>query len=143
MLMGYTGASNGVYAVQDDGTSPISPTAKGSWIKFDHAGTYNIAFSAQLAKSGGSGATISIWLQRYNGAVHNIDYTNTNVGLANNSTELVAAWNFFVDVSDGDRIRLAWHTTDPSAIIEARGPVTNGIDVPGIPSVIVTVNQVR
>lgn len=143
MLLGYTGASNGVTAVLDDGVTPITSATRGSWIKFDHAGTYNIAFSAQLAKSGGSGATISIWLQRYNGAIHNVEYTNTNVGLANNSTELVAAWNFFVDVAEGDRVRLAWHSTDSSAIIEAKGPVTNGIDIPGIPSVIVTVNQVR
>jgi hypothetical protein len=143
MLLGYTGAASGISAVQDDGVTPSTPTAKGSWIKFQNAGTYNLAFSAQLAKTGGSGATISIWLQKFNGAVHNIEYTNTNVGLANNSTELVAAWNFFVDVAAGDKIRLAWHTTDSSAIIEAKGPVTNGIDIPGIPSVIVTVNQVR
>jgi hypothetical protein len=142
MLLGYTGAASGVSAVQDDGT-PSTPTSKGSWIKFDEAGTYNIAFSAQLAKTGGSGATISIWLQKLNGSVSNMEYTNTNIGLGNNSTELVAAWNFFVDVNAGDRVRLAWHTTDPAAIIEAKGPVTNGVDIPGIPSVIVTVNQVR
>jgi hypothetical protein len=142
MLLGYTGSASGISAVKDDGT-PSTPTNKGSWIKFDHAGTYNIAFSAQLSKTGGSAATISIWLQKLNGSVSNLDYTNTNIGLANNSTEAFAAWNFFVDVNAGDRVRLAWHTTDVAAVIEAKGPVSNGVDIPGIPSVIVTVNQVR
>jgi hypothetical protein len=142
MLLGYTGSAYGVSAVKDDGTAS-TPTSKGSWIKFDNAGTYNIAFSAQLQKTGGSGATISIWLQKKNGTVSNLDYTNTNVGLGNNSTELVAAWNFFVDVQAGDQIRLAWHTTDTAAVIEGKLPVSNGVSIPGIPSVIVTVNQVR
>lgn len=142
MLIGYTGSANGISAVNDDG-SASTPTAKGSWIKFDHAGTYNIAFSAQLSKTGGSAATVSIWLQKLNGSVSNLDYTNTNIGLANNNTESFAAWNFFVDVNAGDKIRLAWHTTDPAAIIEAKTPVSNGVSIPGIPSVIVTVNQVR
>lgn len=143
MLMGYTGSANGISAVLDDGVTPVTPTTRGSWIKFDHAGTYNIAFSAQLEKTGGGDSLTSIWLQRYNGAVHNVDYTNTNVGMANNSTELVAAWNFFVDVAAGDRIRLAWHSSNGTVHIAEHPPVTNGIDVPGTPSVIVTVNQVR
>lgn len=143
MLLGYTGSSNGISAVLDDGVTPVSPAARGSWIKFDHAGTYNIAFSAQLEKTGGGDSLTSIWLQRYNGAVNNVDYTNTNLGMANNSTELVAAWNFFVDVAAGDRIRLAWHSSNGTVHIAEHPPVTNGIDVPGTPSVIVTVNQIR
>lgn len=142
MLLGYTGTAQGISAVNDDG-SASTPTAKGSWIKFDNAGTYNIAFSAQLSKTGGSAALVSIWLQKLNGSVTNLDYTNTNIGLANNSTEAFAAWNFFVDVNAGDRIRLAWHTTDAGAVIEAKAPVSNGVAIPGVPSVIVTVNQVR
>lgn len=142
MLLGNTGSASGVSLVADDGTA-LAPGARGSWMKFDEAGTYNIAFSAQLAKTGGQDSLVSIWLQRYNGASHNMEYTNTNLGMANNSTELVAAWNFFVDVAAGDRVRLAWHSTNVTTIIAAHLPVTNGIDVPGTPSVIVTVNQVR
>jgi hypothetical protein len=142
MLLGNTGSASGVSLVADDGTA-LAPGARGSWMKFDEAGTYNIAFSAQIAKTGGQDSLVSIWLQRYNGASHNVEYTNTNLGMANNSTELVAAWNFFVDVAAGDRVRLAWHSSNVTTIIAAHLPVSNGIDIPGTPSVIVTVNQVR
>lgn len=142
MLLGHIGSNNGVTVVTDSGATS-TPAAPGSWIKFDNAGTYNIAFSAQLQKSGGSPATVSIWLQKLNGSVHDIEYTNTNIGLGNNSTEEAAAWNFFVDVAAGDRVRLAWHTTDVGAVLQAAPPVSNGVTIPGIPSVIVTVNQVR
>jgi hypothetical protein len=142
MLLGHTDSSNGVTVVKDDG-SALAPGERGSWLKFDQGGTYNIAFSAQLAKTGGSADLVSIWLQKYNSNLHNIEYTNTNLGMANNSTELVAAWNFFVDVADGDRVRIAWHASNTTSVIAAHAPVTNGIDIPGTPSVIVTVNQVR
>jgi Collagen triple helix repeat (20 copies) len=142
MLLGHTDSSNGVTVVKDDG-SALAPGERGSWLKFDQGGTYNIAFSAQLAKTGGTADLVSIWLQRYNSTLHNIDYTNTNLGMANNSTELVAAWNFFVDVADGDRVRIVWHASNATSVIAAHAPVTNGIDIPGTPSIIVTVNQVR
>ena len=48
-----------------------------------------------------------------------------------------------VDVADGDRVRIAWHASNATSVIAAHAPVTNGIDIPGTPSVIVTVNQVR
>ena len=48
-----------------------------------------------------------------------------------------------VDVADGDRVRIAWHASNITSVIAAHAPVTNGIDIPGTPSVIVTVNQVR
>lgn len=143
MKLGYAGSANGISAVDDAG-NPSTPANSGSWIKFANPGTYNIAFSAQLTKTGGSAATISIWLRQKNGTIKNVDYTNTNITLANNSTEMAAAWNFFVDVSAGDQIQLAWHATDPSVQILAQGPTTvGGASIPGIPSVIVTVNQVR
>jgi hypothetical protein len=142
MLLGHTDTSSGVTVVKDDGT-PLAAGERGSWLKFDEAGTYNIAFSAQLAKTGGTADLVSIWLQRYNATMHNVDYSNTNLGMANNSTELVAAWNFFVDVGAGDRVRIAWHASNATSVIAAHAPVTNGIDIPGTPSVIVTVNQVR
>jgi len=142
MLLGHTDSSNGVTVVKDDG-SALAPGERGSWLKFDEGGTYNIAFSAQLAKTGGTADLVSIWLQRYNSNLHNIEYTNTNLGMANNSTELVAAWNFFVDVADGDRVRIVWHASNATSVIAAHAPVTNGIDIPGTPSVILTVNQIR
>ncbi len=142
MLLGHTETSDGVTLVNDEG-SPLDPGTRGSWLKFDEAGTYNIAFSAQLAKTGGSADLVSIWLQRYNSELHNVEYSNTNLGMANNSTELVAAWNFFVVVGAGDRVRIAWHASNATSVISAHSPVTNGIDIPGTPSVIVTVSQVR
>lgn len=141
MILRRTGTANGVSIVDSSG-NPSSDTHPGSLIKFANAGTYNIAFSAQMLKtSGGSLQTASIWLRK-NGQT--LDFSNTNIGFANNSTEMVAAWNFFVDVADGDTVELAWHVTDPSIQILAKAPYSDGgANIPGIPSVIVTVNQIR
>jgi hypothetical protein len=116
-------------------------TASGSKITFAHSGTYNIAFSAQMMKTGGSAATISIWLKQ-NGA--SLPYTNTDVTVGNNNSKFVAAWNFFVDVAAGDTVEVVWHSTDTSVKIWAEPEKTDGgATIPGIPSVILTVNQVR
>jgi hypothetical protein len=109
-----------------------------SRITIANGGIYNIAFSAQLNKSGGGTAVTEIWLQK-NG--NNIANTSTEVVLSGNNTREVAAWNFLVQASAGDYYELCWHSNDTGVFLDY---VTGGSNPtrPAIPSVILTVNQI-
>ena len=109
--------------------------ASNSRITLANSGTYNIQFSAQLLADTGSD-TIWIWLKK-NGT--NVSNTATKLVLANNEAS-VAAWNFVVPASGGDYFELAWQSRDGHTLLSAATATGN---IPAIPSVIVTVTQVR
>lgn len=126
-------------------TSANSADARGSRITFSKLGTYNIQFSFQLLNTHNSAATASIWLSQGGQAVAN---SNTDVLLDKQNGKYVAAWNFFVKVTD---------LTPPSNYAEimwTADKTTSGADYveihysaavaprPAIPSVILTVTQV-
>ena len=120
----------------------ISMTA-GNQITFTHAGVYNIAFSAQISRSqGGASSNISIWLAK-NGT--NVPDTNTDFTLQSNAQRYVAAWNFFVPVTCAttcDTYQLMWSAeSEFSALVYI--PAQTLPDRPAIPSIILTVNQVK
>jgi hypothetical protein len=103
-------------------------------------GIYNIAFSAQLQKTGGSSAEIYIWL-RHNGV--DVPDTATIIHMANNTTYSVAAWNFFVDCNTLPQdFQLMWYTASTSVSIGAVTDAVTPVGVPSIPSIILTVNKV-
>jgi hypothetical protein len=103
------------------------------------AGKYNIAFSAQLYQTSGSG-TVNIWLNK-NGSP--MAYTNTKVVVESNAPYKVAAWNFFVDAAANDYYEIMWSSSSTNTVIEYDPAQTiNGNLHPEIPSIIVTVNQV-
>jgi hypothetical protein len=115
----------------------------GDTITFTHAGVYNIAFSAQITRSqGGSTSNMSIWLAK--NAI-NVDDTNTDFTLQSNATRYVAAWNFFVPVNcttTCDSYQLMWSAeSEYTAIIYV--PPQTAPTRPAIPSLILTVNQVK
>lgn len=107
----------------------------GSKITFTHAGVYNIAFSAQLDKTDSGQDQVAIWLAK-NG--NNESWSATMVDANNNNAKVVAAWNFFVEVQAGDYYQLKWKSADSDLRLFAQP--TNAI--PGVPSIILTVNQV-
>lgn len=112
----------------------------GSEITFTVLGIYNIAFSAQLSKSGGQTDQIYIWL-RHNGV--DVPDSATVVSITNQNPKLVAAWNFFVNVNTTpQQFELMWYTPDSSISILHANAVTGANPIPAIPSVILTVNQV-
>jgi len=79
-----------------------------SKIKFANAGIYNIQFSLQLEKTGGSGNMIAdIWLRKNN---VNLVGTNGKIVLTGsaNASPVVAAWNYVVAVSSNDSLELMW-----------------------------------
>jgi hypothetical protein len=112
----------------------------GSHITMANLGIYNIAFSAQLQKTGGSSAEIYIWL-RHNGV--DVPDTATIIHMANNTTYSVAAWNFFVDCNTLPQdFQLMWYTASTSVSIGAVTDAVTPVGVPSIPSIILTVNKV-
>jgi hypothetical protein len=109
---------------------------KGERIYFENAGLYNIQFSTQFYKTDSGTDYINIWLRK-NG--EDVPMSNTELRSWGNDDRQVAAWNFFGEASPGDYYEIAWQSKDKSMkLVSTR---ENGI--PGVPSVIVTVTQVR
>ena len=124
--LGVTDLSNGV---------TISNNTR---IKIANAGIYNIQFSLQLEKTGGSGNMIAdIWLRK-NGV--NLQGTTGKVVLTGsaNASPVVAAWNYVIAVSSNDSLELMWSTSNDNVVIKA-SPATS--PHPSIPSAILTVTQ--
>jgi hypothetical protein len=124
--LGVTDLSNGV------------TIANNTRIKIANAGIYNIQFSLQLEKTGGSGNMIAdIWLRK-NGV--NLDGTTGKVVLTGsaNASPVVAAWNYVIAVSSGDSLELMWATSNDNIVIKATSATAPH---PSIPSAILTVTQ--
>ena len=101
-----------------------------------NAGVYNIQFSAQLDRTGGGGssADVNIWVA-IDGTP--VDWTNTRLRMQANARYLVAAWNWFLDLSAGQYVEIIWSQNDAIFLAAEVAGVH-----PAIPSVIVTVNSV-
>lgn len=110
----------------------------GSHITVAEAGTYNIAFSAQVTKTGGGAETVYFWL-RTNGI--DIPDTNTGLLLSGNNDKQVAAWNFFVTLDAGEHATLMWASSNAAVQILYVSAADTPFG-PAIPSMILTVNQV-
>ena len=126
-----TDLSNGVTVVNDGSGNPTRVTLA-------NTGIYNVQFSLQLEKTGGSGNFIvDVWLRK-NGV--DIPDTAGKVVLTGSASAspMVAAWNYLLDLAGGDYVQLMWSTTNNNAIIFAEGPVAPH---PGVPSSILTVPQ--
>ena len=111
----------------------ISIQSSDKHIVFDYAGTYNIAFSAQLDQSSGASHHIYIWL-----SVNGIDvpYSANEVAIQGSTAELIAAWNFVYTFAAGDYAEIKWSVDNTAAYIKQQA--ATGV-VPAIPSVILTV----
>jgi hypothetical protein len=124
--------------VSQDGVS-VDPDGFGNYnqITFTNAGIYNIQFSAQFNRtSGGSDAEVTVWL-RLDGV--DVPYSATKVTLKANTTYVVAAWNWFQEVTAGQYVEIMWMHNDAIQILHEVASVSH----PAIPSVILTVNRVK
>ncbi len=126
MKMRVTDHSSGVSIVDD------------TQITVTQTGMYNIAFSAQMTKTDGGTDTVYIWL-RQNGL--DVPDSNTAIELNGSGAKQVAAWNFFALLGAGSNVSIMWASLDSAAQIIAVSDAGTPYG-PGIPSVIVTVNQV-
>jgi len=107
-----------------------------SKITFYGAGVFNIQFSAQFAKADSGTDYVDVWL-RQNGT--NVPNSNTRLRSTGNDDQFVASWNFMQTVNINDYLELMWLSADTDISILAN---TGTSIVPGIPSVILTVQQV-
>jgi hypothetical protein len=121
----------------NNGVSLVS----GSQITIANPGVYNIQFSAQMVKNSGNTATHAhIWLSQ-NGT--NVPTSASQLGFPSNSVYVVAAWNFFVKTTSANEyFQLKWEiNSNADNAIAITSAVATG-DIPAIPGLIVTVNQV-
>jgi hypothetical protein len=126
-----TDLSNGVTVVNDGSSNPTRVT-------LENTGIYNIQFSLQLEKTGGSGNMIAdIWLRK-NGV--DIPSTTGKVVLTGsaNASPVIAAWNYVLDLVAGDYVQLMWATSNTNVEIVAASATAPH---PAIPSSILTVTQ--
>lgn len=132
MQFNSTDISTGVSIVNDGLGDPTQ-------ITFSASGVYNIQFSAQLKKTGGSGATLFyIYLIKDGVPVPN---SATAVTLENNGDLLVAAWNWFITISIlPSYCQIGWYTNNANG--ELHYDAAPVVGIPAIPSVILTVNRV-
>jgi hypothetical protein len=97
---------------------------------------YNIQFSAQLDKSGGSSDYLYIWLR-----INGIDIQNSasKVVINGPNDERIVSWNFVMEMQANSYFELVWSSPDTGIFLSALPAAT---PVPEIPSVIVTVTWV-
>lgn len=139
-----TGVANSILTMAIGNSDPWNSgvsIASGSQITIANPGVYNLAFSAQMVKTNGNTASHAhIWLSQ-NGT--DVPVSASQLGFPSNSVYVVAAWNFFFRTTVANEyVELKW---------EINSNVDNGIyiqsapasgNVPAIPGLIVTVNQV-
>jgi hypothetical protein len=126
-----TDLSNGVSIVNDGSANPTRVTLA-------NTGIYNIQFSLQLEKTGGSGNfVVDLWIRK-NGI--DIPATTGKIVLTGsaNASPVVAAWNYLLDLVAGDYVQLMWATSNNNAVILASAA---NPPHPSIPSSILTVTQ--
>lgn len=114
-------------------TNTYFDVAHPSRIYVEYTGVYNIQFSLQLDKSGGSATSVYIWLR-----INGVDVPNSaSVVVINGpNAQIVPSWNFMEDMNAGDYFEVVWSSADTAVIIPA---ITAAAPVPAIPSAIITV----
>jgi hypothetical protein len=126
-----TDLSNGITIVNNGSGNPTR-------ITIANTGIYNIQFSLQLEKNGGSGnMTADIWLRK-NGV--DIPSTTGKVVLTGSvrASPIIAAWNYVLDVVGGDYYELMWAVSNIHVEIFAEAATPPH---PATPSAILTVTQ--
>ena len=132
-------AINTAYAVTFNATDLSSSVSRGtptSRIVTSTAGVYNFQFSAQLHKVSATNGNVYIWA-RVNGT--DVPQSAGKIALNGSQAETIAAWNYVLSMSASDYFELMWSTDDTNCQIIA---FTSSAPVPGIPSVILTAQQI-
>jgi hypothetical protein len=115
-----------------NGVTRGTPTSR---IYVDTPNVYNVQFSAQLDKTAGGVGLVWIWLRK-NGV--NVPDSAGQIRIQGNNAEILAAWNYVLQLNAGDYIELMWEVDDTSVILlaEAASAVH-----PSVPSIILTVTD--
>jgi hypothetical protein len=109
-----------------------------SEIEVDTEGLYNFQVSIQLDCTGGSNREVWVWVRK-NGA--DIPNSAFYVTIQNNNSELLQAFNLFVDMKTGDYVQFMWAVGNTAARLET---FAASAFAPAVPSIILTVsNNIR
>jgi hypothetical protein len=119
-----TDLSNGVYIG--------SPTSR---IIVDSEGIYNFDTSFQLDKTSGGTAVFDFWF-RLNGA--DVANSASRITIQGNNAEIFSSLNYFFDLKASDYVELMFSVTDLSVELKT---FPAAVPHPGIPSIILTVNN--
>ena len=114
--------------------------ASNSRLTVTRAGIYNLQFSAQIITTTGGSPDLHIWLRK-NGT--NVANSNTGVTLKNQNENYVAAWNFVESLNPGEYLELVWYVNggiSAQLSYDPPSPTNGGV---GVPSVIVTMTQIK
>jgi len=114
------------------GVTRGTPTSR---IYVDRPNVYNVQFSAQVDKTAGGAAFVWVWLRK-NGT--NVPDSAGQIRIQGNNAEILAAWNYIIELNAGDYIELMWEVDDTSVILLAE--VASAVH-PSVPSVILTVTD--
>jgi hypothetical protein len=127
MLLRTTDYSNGVSIVSN------------SRITVATTGVYNIQFSSQFSRAGGTGfSLVDVWLSK-NGTI--VVGSNGQVNVPQSGGKNIAAWNYIVEANSGDYFQMNWYSTDINVEMFYAAAGTAPAR-PVTPSVILTVTQV-
>jgi hypothetical protein len=99
-------------------------------------GVYDIQFSAQVDNTSGGDQQVWIWA-RVNGT--DVPNSASTLRIKGNNAETVAAWNFMLSMTAGQYFELMWTADDTDTVLLAASATSV---YPGIPAVILTVNEV-
>lgn len=114
------------------GVTRGTPTSR---IYVDTLNVYNVQFSAQVDKTAGGVGLVWVWLRK-NGV--NVPDSAGQIRIQGNNAEILAAWNYVIELNAGDYIELMWEVDDTSVILLA--DVASAVH-PSVPSVILTVTN--
>jgi hypothetical protein len=131
-------AINTAYAITFNTTDLSVGVTRGtptSRIFVDRPNVYNVQFSAQLDKTAGGVGLVWIWLRK-NGV--NVSDSAGQIRIQGNNAEILAAWNYIIQLNAGDYIELMWEVDDTSVILLA--DPASAVH-PSVPSVILTVTD--
>ena len=131
-------AINTVYPMQCNSITVESGVklVSNSRMTVEQAGTYNIQFSAQFDKSNANTEHAYVWLRK-NGS--DVPYSASKMAVQGSTAEFIASWNFYSEAKAGDYFEVVGSVTNTGIFLPAIA--ASGV-VPGVPSVILTINQV-
>ena len=126
-----TDYSNGVYV------------SNSSRLNVRNYGVYNIQFSIQFKNTTNDAQDVDIWFRK-NGT--NIAGSNSRFSLparrsSGDPSHLIAAMNYFLEMTAGDYVEIMWRVTDVGVSIE-QYPTSTSPTRPSVPSAIATMNYV-
>jgi hypothetical protein len=109
-----------------------------SEIEVDTEGLYNFQASIQLDCTGGSNREVWVWVRKNGTDIPNSAFYVT---IQNNNSELLQAFNLFVDMKTGDYVQFMWAVGNTAARLET---FAASAFAPAVPSIILTVsNNIR